>query len=63
MTNDVRHEYRTLSDEEKALVKDVKDKGLDFLKLCDAVGTSREVSIAKTNIEQAVMWLTKHITR
>lgn len=30
--------------------------------LCDRIGTSRELSIAKTNVEQAVMWAVKHIT-
>ena len=27
------------------------------------IGDSRELSLAKTKIEEAVMWATKHITR
>lgn len=61
--NVMRHEYRLLSDDEKALMKDIKDKGLDFVKLCDVVGASRELSLAKTKMEEAVMWAVKHITR
>ena len=63
-TNNVmRHEYRVLSDEEKALMKDIKNKGLDFVKLCEVLGSSRELSLAKTRIEEAVMWAVKHLTR
>jgi hypothetical protein len=61
--NVMRHEYRVLSDAEKALMKDFKDKGLDFVGACDAAGTSRELSIAKTKTEEAVMWAVKHITK
>lgn len=53
--NVMRHEYRTLTDEEKAAMKDFKDKGLDFVKVCDALGSSRELSLAKTKMEEAVM--------
>ena len=60
--NAVRHQYRVLTDEEKALMVEVKDLGAAFLTLCDRIGTSRELSIAKTNVEQAVMWAVKHIT-
>lgn len=63
-TNNVmRHEYRTLSDIEKDQMKRLKDAGLAFVTLCDNIGTSREMSLAKTNSEQAVMWAVNHITR
>jgi hypothetical protein len=61
--NVMRHEYRVLEEEEKAQMKDLKDKGLDFVKACDVIGASRELSLAKTKIEEAVMWAVKHITR
>ena len=62
-TNNVmRHEYRRLSDAEKAAMQAVKDKGLEFFELVASLGGSREVSIAKTKIEEAVMWAAKHIT-
>lgn len=62
VNNVVRHEYRVLSQEEKERMKEVKDKGLEFLTLLDELGQSRELSIAKTKTEEAVMWAVKHIT-
>ncbi len=41
---------------------DIKDAGAAFLKLVDGIGPSREMSLAKTKIEEAVMWAVKHIT-
>lgn len=61
--NAVRHTYRILSDEEKAQMVQFKDMGAAFLTACDAVGNSRELSLAKTKIEEAVMWAVKHVTR
>lgn len=61
--NVMRHEYRVLSDVEKAQMKRLKDIGAEFLAMCDSLGTSRELSLAKTNAEQAVMWAVKHLTR
>jgi len=63
VNNVMRHEYRVLGDEEKAQMKDLKDKGLDFVKSCDVISASRELSLAKTKMEEAVMWAVKHITR
>lgn len=60
--NAVRHKYRVLSDEEKAQMVALKDAGAAFLALCDKIGQSREMSLAKTNAEQAVMWAVKHVT-
>ena len=63
MNNVVRHEYRVLSEAEKLSMKAVKDKGLEFIELVGSIGKSRELSLALTNAEQAVMWAVKHITR
>lgn len=60
--NVMRHEYRVLTDEEKAVMKRLKDDGLMFHTFISALGNSREISIAKTKIEEAVMWAVKHIT-
>lgn len=60
--NTVRHKYRVLSDEEKQQMLELKDLGAAFLKKCDEIGSSREMSTAKTNAEQAVMWAVKHVT-
>lgn len=61
--NVVRHTYRVLSDDEKQQMLDLKDLGAAFIAKCDEVGSSRELSLAKTNAEQAVMWAVKHVTR
>lgn len=64
VTNNVmRHEYRKLTEVEKAAMKTVKDKGLAFVEFLNSVGASRELSLAVTKIEEAVMWATKHITK
>lgn len=58
----MRQQYRELSDSDKALTATVKFAGGEFYKILDALGNSRELSLAKTKIEEAVMWATKHIT-
>ena len=63
INNVMRHEYRILNDVEKQYMKDVKDKGLEFLNLLDISQHSREISLAKTKIEEAVMWAVKAITK
>jgi hypothetical protein len=63
VNNVMRHAYRVLSDDEKTQMQRVKDLGLAFVEACDAIGASRELALAKTNAEQAVMWAVKHITR
>lgn len=63
VNNVMRHEYRQLTEAEKRDMKTVKDKGLVFVEFLDTIGTSRELSLAKTKMEEAVMWATKHITK
>lgn len=62
VNNTMRHAYRVLSDEEKANMQKIKDDGLAFHQFIDSLGQSRELSVAKTKIEEAVMWAVKHIT-
>lgn len=62
VNNVMRHEYRVLSDAEKAQMQKIKDLGLDYHEFVDSIGQSRELSIAKTKIEEAVMWAVKHVT-
>lgn len=61
--NTMRHRYRVLSDEEKQQMQAVKDKGLELHELIKSMGTSRELSLAATKTEEAVMWAVKHLTR
>jgi hypothetical protein len=61
--NAVRHQYRQLSEVEKQQMVQLKDLGAAFIDTCQTIGTSREMALAVTNAEQAVMWAVKHITR
>ncbi len=69
MTNSdiMRHKDRELSENEQIDIRALKDKGLDFCEALEVIAiesfNSRELSLAKTKIEEAVMWATKHITR
>ncbi len=62
VNNVMRHEYRVLSEQEKRDMQAIKDAGRSFHEQIAALGTSRETSIAKTKVEEAVMWAVKHIT-
>lgn len=62
VNNTMRHAYRVLSDEEKAQMQAIKDEGLKLHDLIAGIGQSREISLAKTKVEEAVMWAVKHIT-
>lgn len=61
-TTAMRHNYRVLNDAEKAAMVAIKDKGQELLDLISAQGGGRELSIAKTKTEEAVMWAVKAIT-
>lgn len=63
VNNVMRHAYRVLSDEEKSQMQALKDKGLELHQLIESIGKSRELSLALTKTEEAVMWGVKHITR
>lgn len=63
VNNVMRHGYRVLSDEEKAQMLALKDRGLELWLLIGSLGESRELSIAKTKAEESVMWAVKHLTR
>lgn len=62
VNNTMRHAYRILSDTEKASMQEIKDMGLAFHDRIAALGGGREVALAKTKVEEAVMWAVKHIT-
>lgn len=62
VNNTMRHAYRVLSDVEKASMQQIKDDGLAFHDLIAGLGNSRELSLAKTKVEEAVMWAVKHLT-
>ena len=62
INNVMRHEYRVLTENEKNMMQSIKDKGLELHELIESIGQSRELSIAKTKTEEAVMWAVKHLT-
>lgn len=57
-----RPQYRQLTAHEARLVNEIKDKAGELLSLMDAAPVGREYSIAKTKLEEAVMWAVKGIT-
>lgn len=63
VNNVMRHAYRVLSDTEKQAMQAIKDKGLELYSLIESMGQSRELSIAQTKAEEAVMWAVKHLTK
>lgn len=63
VNNTMRHQYRVLSEAEKLKMQEIKDKGQEMLDLIDSLGPSREISIAKTKTEEAVMWAVKGLTK
>ena len=63
VNNVMRHAYRVLSDSEKASMQKIKDDALALHEYISGIGESRELSLAKTRLEEAVMWAVKHITK
>jgi len=63
VNNTMRHQYRVLTDAEKAEMQAIKDEGLKFLELVNGLSKQgRETALARTKIEEAVMWAVKGIT-
>jgi hypothetical protein len=63
VNNAMRHQYRILTDAEKRAMVRLKDMGVEFLATIDVcVPKGREASLAKTKIEEAVMWAVKALT-
>lgn len=63
VNNTVRHEYRVLTDAEKTGMVHIKDMGLGLIRAIEAnVPEGREASLAKTRIEEGVMWAVKGLT-
>ena len=69
--NAVRHQYRVLSEAEKAQMVRVKDAGAAFIALLHEIGgtapdndrqASRDLALAQTHAEDAVMRAVRHIT-
>ena len=61
--NAMRHRYRRLTDNEKNQMQNIKDMGLGLYSYIESLGSSRELSLAKTRVQEAVMWAVNHITK
>lgn len=59
----MRMEYRQMSADESAQILAVKGNAASLYGFLGTLGSSRELSLAKTKLEEVVMWATKHITR
>jgi hypothetical protein len=57
-----RPKYRALTDEEKALHDQLKNKAAELEQLYLKVKPGRYNSLAMTSLEQSVMWIVKELT-
>lgn len=57
-----RPTYRALTDDEKKLHDDIKQKAVELEELFEQVGKGRYQSLAFTSLEEAVMWIVKELT-
>lgn len=57
-----RPTYRALTDDEKKLYDDIKQKAVELEDLFEQVGKGRYQSLAFTSLEEAVMWIVKELT-
>lgn len=57
-----RPRYRALTDDEKALHDQIKDKAAELEDLFGKVKPGRYNSLAITSLEQSVMWVVKELT-
>ena len=64
MSDDTRSTYRKLTEVELANIADIKGMGECLIRGISALplGGAREFAIAKTKVEEAVMWAVKGVT-
>lgn len=64
MTHDIfRKQYLDLTKEQTDLISEIKEKSEYLMTLIDSIGLHREAALAKTKLEECVMWAVKGITR
>lgn len=65
MADTFRKEYTPLTDQQKAIMMKVKEQAEVLLNLFDEANTpnsGREIALAKTKLEESIMWAVKGIT-
>jgi len=59
--------YRSLTDTEKDQVALIREKGMELQLVLEdlesSTGSSKELSEARTRLDEAVMWATRHVGR
>lgn len=63
VNNTLRQKYRVLSEEEKMLCDLIRASGDVLLGAIEAAPQGREASLARTKVEEAVMWAIKGVTK
>ena len=58
-----QHPLRNLSAEETFQVASIKEVGQELIDLIDTMPLNRELALAKTKVEEAVMWAVKGVTK
>ena len=58
----MRMEYRPLTADQSAQILAVKGNAASLYGFLGTLGQSRELSLAKTKLEESVMWAIKHLT-
>lgn len=58
----MRYDTSDLSEDEKAHLARVVRLGDELIEVLEAIGLTRRLSIAKTKVEEAVMWAVRDIT-
>lgn len=58
----MRLKYRAVTDQEAGAAERIKMLGAELYFAVNALGDKREYSLAKTKIEEAVLWAVKGIT-
>lgn len=62
MSNRFRTTYRELSEDEKALLADIKARAESLAELVESVPDGRMRSLALTKLDESIMWAVKGTT-
>lgn len=58
----MRNKYKELTEDDKRQMRELKDMAEGLHNYIEGLGASRCISIAKTKLEEMVMWASKHIS-
>jgi hypothetical protein len=59
----VRQEYRQITPDEQKQIKKIKKDVAELIEYFQSLGSTRELSLAITKLEEAVFWSVKHVTK